>query len=156
MGSFSISKNFPSLYTDDSKALSGATGSGRALFDTQTTPFRNFETAVGSCFLAEIFDAELHAIHEGLLYLDASDLVPQNLFICIDNSAAITDLQENAPKSEPAREASKAAHSLSIKGWNISTIWTPAYLDIKGNESADEKAKQGALDITNLCSMAQS
>jgi hypothetical protein len=38
---------------------------------------------------------------------------------------------ENPPKSEPAREASKAAHSLSIKGWNISTIWTPARLDIK-------------------------
>jgi hypothetical protein len=86
------------LYTDGSKALSGATGSGRALFDTQTTPFRNFEIAAASCFLgyeAEFFDAELHAIHEGLLYLDASDLAPQDLFICIDDSVVITTLQQN-------------------------------------------------------------
>jgi hypothetical protein len=57
-----------------------------------------FEIAAASCFLgyeAEVFDAKLHVTHEGLLYLDASDLVPQDLFICIDNSAAITTLQEN-------------------------------------------------------------
>jgi hypothetical protein len=70
-------------------------------FDTQTTPLRNFEIAAASCFLryeAEVINAELHAIHDGLLYLDASDIVPQDLFICINNSAAITTLQEN-PKN---------------------------------------------------------
>jgi hypothetical protein len=93
------------LYTDGSKASSGATGSGWAFFDTQTTPFQIFEIAAASCFLgyeAEVFDAELHAIHDGPLYLDASDLVPQDLFICIDSSATIITLQEKPPKSEPA------------------------------------------------------
>jgi hypothetical protein len=108
------------LYTDGSKSSTGTAGSGWALFGTQNIPFQNINIATAACYLrneAEVFEAELHAIHEGLLYLDA-----RNLFICIDNTAAIKTLQENLKQSEPAREASKVAYSLFKKGLNVSTI----------------------------------
>jgi hypothetical protein len=37
----------------------------------QSTSFQNIEIAAASCFLgyeAEVFDAELHTVHERLLY----------------------------------------------------------------------------------------
>jgi hypothetical protein len=65
------------------------------LFGTRNIPLQNVKIATAACYLgneAEVFDTELHAIHEGLLYLDAS--------IYLHNTAAITTLQENLKQSE--------------------------------------------------------
>jgi hypothetical protein len=100
------------LYTDGSKLPSGYLGSGWALYGKAKAGIENTKIASGFCNLgieSEVFDAELHAVHEGLSFLAASDFSPRNLVICIDNTAAIGTLQDNNSNSEPVRIASTLA-----------------------------------------------
>ena len=49
------------------------------------------ELASGHCFIgrkAEVYDAELHAIQEALLYIVTAGWAPASLLICVDNQAA--------------------------------------------------------------------
>jgi hypothetical protein len=54
------------------KMPSGHTGSGWALYGATTPSLENIIIASNHCYLAteaEVFDAKLHAVHEGLLYI---------------------------------------------------------------------------------------
>jgi hypothetical protein len=64
------------LYTDGSKLPSGYLGSGWALDGKAKVGIENTKIASGFCNLgieSEGFDAELHAVHEGLSFLATSD-----------------------------------------------------------------------------------
>jgi hypothetical protein len=63
---------------------------------------------------AEVFDAKLHAVHEGLLYILNSDLKPCHLILCIDNSAMYI-LTDNLINAEPACLAICLATQLTAK-----------------------------------------
>jgi ribonuclease HI len=142
------------LYTNGSKMPSGHTGSGWALYRTTNPSLENIIIASNYCHLgtkAEVFDAELHAVHEGLLYTSNSDLKPCRLILCINNSAAIHTLADNLSNSEPARLAICLAAQLITKCWTSSFLWTPAHLKIKDNEEVDDLAKKGAEEALHLC-----
>jgi hypothetical protein len=117
----------------------------------RTNLLQQFYCRIILLFQHEVFDAELHAVHEGLSFLATSDFSPRNLVICIDSTAAVGTLQDNNSNSEPARVASTLASLLVQKGWKISSLWTPAHRKIERNEHADEMAKKGAESSLNLC-----
>ena len=94
--------------------------------------------------MSEVYDAEIHAVMEGLTALSRSHLSPGEVFICIDNQAAIHTLESNAELHQAAQISQNLHHVLVHKGWSIHTLWTPAHQGIPGNEEADRLAKLGA------------
>ena len=40
---------------------------------------------------AEVYDAELHAIQEGLLLILTMDWAPSRILVCVDNQSALTN-----------------------------------------------------------------
>lgn len=106
------------------------------------------ELASGHCFIgckAEVYDAELHAIQEALLYIVTAGWAPASLLICVDNQAALQTLSGGNPDgSEFARHVLSATADLKGLGWSVSGLWTPAHCGIQGNEHADTLAKAGS------------
>jgi ribonuclease HI len=140
------------IYTDGSKFDSGSTGAGWAIYCVGNGIARLIKS--GSCHLGEqmeVYDAELHAVHEALDGLTHIDTPPALAFVCIDNSAAISALNDNVGNSEPAREAINISVLLAQDGWRIHTLWTPAHVGVIGNETADNLAKLGANSPSKLC-----
>ena len=91
---------------------------------------------------AEVFDAELHAILEGLL--NTRHLPPNHLTICVDNQAALTTLTGGNPDNwEFARLALSLMADLGTQGWTFAGLWTPSHCGIPGNDLADSLAKKG-------------
>jgi len=130
------------LYTDGSKLDTHQCGSG------WTANHQNHEIAFGKCNIglkAEVYDAEIHAIQEGLLALETSQSQPTQVLICADNQAALQTLQSGNPNNtEFARHTLNIIARLVLKGWQIMGLWTPAHCGIPGNERADRLAKEGA------------
>jgi ribonuclease HI len=90
----------------------------------------------GSCYIgtqSEVYNAELHAIAEGLQQIGQTGVTPGKMYICMDNQAAIDTLWDNKLNSEPARHAIKQANILKAQGWNILAIWTPAHQYLETN-----------------------
>jgi hypothetical protein len=78
------------FYTDWSRSIIGDVGAGWVGFHKQDSGLlRIFE---GYCYLGrsmEVYDTEIHAVKEGLSTLRTiSQLVPSQIYICIDNSTA--------------------------------------------------------------------
>jgi ribonuclease HI len=96
----------------------------------------------------EVFDAELHAIYEGLRLIPTSPTTPNTAIdICINNQAAIQTLTYNQHNYQYARETLTTADVLTNTGWNLSTLWTPSHTNITGNEHADTLTKTGAQSL---------
>ena len=56
--------------------------------------------ASGSCCIcskAEVFDAELHAVQEGLEHISSLNWHPRDIVVCVDNQAALTTLSSGNP-----------------------------------------------------------
>jgi ribonuclease HI len=133
------------VYTDGSKLANGSTGSGWGIY--RTVEGREELVTAGCCHLgekAEVVDAELHAVHEGLLALKEMEVSTSKTYVCIDNTSAILSLGNNHQNAQYARQSLATAEELSGKGWELLTVWTPSHCDIVGNEKADEMAKRGA------------
>jgi hypothetical protein len=99
------------LYTDGSRSIIGDVGAGWVGFHKQDSGLlRIFE---GYCYLGrsmEVYDAEIHAVKEALSTLRTiSKLVPSQIYICIDNSAAISVLGDNPNRVQGATEACEVA-----------------------------------------------
>ena len=134
------------VYTDGSKLEDGSTGCGWAIYST--TGGRERLVTDGCCYLgkkAEVVDAELHAVHEGLMALRAMDAPKSKSYICIDNTSAITNLRDNDQNAQYARQSLAVANELAGGGWEILTLWNPSHCNVVGNEKADEMAKRGAM-----------
>ena len=137
-----LPQNIVFLYTDGSKLDTHQCGSGWVAY------YQNHEIAFGKCNIglkAEVFDAEIHAIQEGLLSLETSQSQATQILVCADNQAALQTLQSGNPNnSEFARNTLNIIARLVSNGWSIMGLWTPAHCGIPGNERADGLAKAGA------------
>jgi hypothetical protein len=139
------------IYSDRPK-LNSHTGSGRETFRIELGEIA--ELGKGSCYIgiqSEVFDAEPHAIAEGLEDLKQIEITPTKIYTCVDNQAAIDTLYENRENSEPARHAIKQANLPKMKRSDIQVIWTQAHLGIPGNELADKLEKSGSDPANQLC-----
>lgn len=143
----SLPEGTVSMYTDGSKMGNGDTGCGWVIY--RTSGGRTTTITEGFCHLgekAEVIDAELHAVCEGLRTLLEVTVSTTTTYICVDNTSAITNLKANTNNSQYARQAIEVAGILEEKGWDLQTLWTPSHCNIAGNEKADELAKKGADD----------
>jgi hypothetical protein len=94
----------------------------------------------------EVFDAELHAVYEAMTNLQHNQTLPVNtrqIFLCIDNTAAIHVLQNNPDNILGASMATSACNAFISEGISVTTVWTPSHCGIAGNERADNLAKSG-------------
>jgi hypothetical protein len=65
----------------------------------------------------EVYDAEIHAVREALSTLPTiSKLLISQIYICIDNSAAISVLWDNSNRVQGATEACEMALALVNSG----------------------------------------
>jgi len=141
------------IYTDGSQLDDGGTGCGWAIFRKNPGLLQLNE---GYCHLgkrAAVFDAELHAVQEATSALLATVPPHADVYICIDNKAAINTLSFNKSNHEYARRALANIEQLCLLGWRIRTVWSPSHCEIPGNDRADALAKQGASGHT-LCQYA--
>jgi ribonuclease HI len=134
------------LYTDGSKLDSRQVGCGATIYEITDHGLQCLQSHY--CNLGtrcEVFDAELHAVYEGLCLIPTSPITPNTtIYICIDNQAAIQTLAYNQHNHQYACETLTTAETLTHNGWNLLTIWTPSHTNIPGNEYADVLAKTGA------------
>jgi ribonuclease HI len=92
----------------------------------------------------EVYDAEIHAVKEALSILRTiSKLVPSQIYIYIDNSAAISVLGDNPNRVQGATEACEVVLALANSDWVIQSVWAPSHIGIGGNDIADNLAKKG-------------
>ena len=141
------------LYTDASKSERGVCGSAWSIFElngNQISP----EKASGSCCIggkAEVYDAELHAIQEGLHHITLQDWNSRDILVCVDNQAALITLTSGNPTgSEFAHHSLQLINHQQYMGWTINGLWTPAHCGILGNERADTLAKLSSQKM-NIC-----
>jgi ribonuclease HI len=137
------------LYTDGSKLDSGQVGCGATTYEIMHHGIQHLQSH--HCNLGtrcEVFDAELHAVYEGLRLVPTSPTTPNTtIYICIHNQAAIQTLAYNQHNHQYARETLATAETLTNDGWNLLTVWTPSHTNITGNEHADTLAKTGAQSL---------
>jgi ribonuclease HI len=136
------------IYTDGSQLDDGGTGCGWVIFRKNS---ELLQLSKGHCHLgkrAAVFDAELHAVQEATSSLLTTISPRAEVYICIDNKAAIDTLSFNKSNHEYARRALANIEQLQLLGWRIRTVWCPAHCDIPGNDCADALAKQGASGLT--------
>jgi hypothetical protein len=114
----SLSKGTLLLYTDGSRPIIGDVGAGWVGFHKQDSGLlRMFEGYCCLCRSMEVYDAEIHAVKEGLSTLHSiSQLVPSQIYICIDNSAEISVLGDNPNRAQGATEACEVALTLVNSG----------------------------------------
>jgi hypothetical protein len=85
------------------------------------------------CYLGmkiEVYDAELHAVIEGLKALLSSNFKPGVLRICIDNSALVLALSDSTSNDENCSKAKIASDTSIVHGWDIGLVWIPSHLEI--------------------------
>jgi ribonuclease HI len=137
------------LYTNGSKLDPGQVGCGATTYKITNHGLQHLQSHY--CNLGtrcEVFDTELQAIQEGLRLVPTSPANPStNIYICIDNQAAIQTLAHNQHNHQYARETLATAETLTNNGWNLLTVWTPSHTNIPGNEHADTLAKTGAQSL---------
>ena len=134
------------LYTDGPKSEEGVCGSAWAIFE-QNGLQTSSEMASGSYCIgskAEVFDASLHAVQEGLEYISSLNWHPRDIVVCVDNQAALTTLSSDNPAgTEFAQYPLQLLCTLQHSDWKIQGLWTPAHCGIAGNEQVDKLAKVG-------------
>jgi hypothetical protein len=82
------------LYTDGSKLDSGQPGCGATTYEITNHGLQHLQSHYSNLGTqCEVFDAELHAVHEGLCLVPTSPASSNTtIYICIDNQAAIQTL----------------------------------------------------------------
>ena len=92
-----------------------------------------------------MYDAELHAMQEGLQWISAAGWPRTKIFICADNQSTLACLTTSNPaNSEYTRNALWTIKGLLAEGWRVGGLRTPTHCGIPGNELADSLEKQGA------------
>jgi len=132
------------ICTDGSQLDNGKTGCGWVIFCKN---LELIQLSEGHCHLGErvvVFDAELHAVQEATSSLLTTISPDADVYICIDNRAAIDTLSFNKSNHEYTRRALNNIANLHLLGWKIRTVLCPSHCDIPGNDRADTLAKQGA------------
>jgi ribonuclease HI len=133
-------------YTDGSQ-LGSSTGAG---FYIPTGLHCSIRTIVPMGDVAEVFDAELHAIYECLRtcyhHLRQDRLRHRRIHIFTDNQAAITRITHltRGPGQETARLIHEIATDINNTGSTITVHWVPGHTAIPSNDEADVLAKWAA------------
>ncbi|KAF5498150.1 Gag-Pol polyprotein [Colletotrichum aenigma] len=127
--------NHTIIYSDGSKAPDRATGFSFVIYRGN----KRIAQGCGRLSIAEVFDGEAEGARAGLQRALLTSQ-GQPIHICIDNTSVIQGIRSNIPDSSQAAfleiQAAARIH-------NIQTYWSPGHQGIRGNEEADNLAKEG-------------
>lgn len=124
------------LYTDSSKSNEGTS----AVVHTEEEVHKSRLPSYCS-----VFTGELYAIKLALDYIVSKDQYKINI-VCSDSLSSLQSLQQTYPSNSIAREIREKAADLSSQGKHIQFYYTPSHIGIRGNEMADQSAKQAVND----------
>lgn len=123
------------LFTDGSKT---PTGVAFAVVWDQTEFVASIDKR------ASIYTAELHAILKAV-ELVTHEYRSKRAAICSDSLSSLKTLTSRFANDPMVTKIQIAIHDLIVKGINITLVWVPGHVGIRGNEKADMLAKSGLL-----------
>ena len=142
------------LYSDGFRLEDGYCGTGWLLTTAERALDADHPFSSSGCHFGptcEVFDAELHAISEGLSFI-ASRYLPGNLVVFADNQAALLDIQAcNLSRGEFCRSILTLLKAREDLGLSSRGVWVPSHVGIAGNETVDRIAKRFASAHNSLC-----
>lgn len=92
-----------------------------------------------------IFAAELFAIKEACGYLFSAQNIHKDIIILSDSLSALQSLSRGGTsnRSELQREILNLFDRIIQRGINLTLMWIPSHINLKGNDRADIEAKRG-------------
>lgn len=124
--------NVKALYTDGSKNEHGV---GYAVISATEAVQKSLPE------YASVYTAELSAIYEALEVIER-DVTANRFVIYTDSRSALEGINQLQPRNHIVCDIQERAHSIIIKGKEISICWIPAHVGVAGNEAADKAAKE--------------
>ncbi|KAM8714804.1 hypothetical protein ACLKA7_001208 [Drosophila subpalustris] len=128
-----------SFYTDGSK-LNSQVGGG--IYSQQLGIHHSFRLP----HHCSVFQAEILAINEALIFLKNSHAISGTINIYSDSQAAIKSIAATSTKSTSVLKFRKSLQEMA-EHFDIHLIWVPGHQDIPGNCIADELARRGTTNI---------
>ena len=131
------------IFTDGSVTSSGESGFG--FYIPALNVNKSFHIGKGK----GIFTSELYAILMSLNYVYDTNYDIYKLAVCVDSKSVLQTIENwnfCSSRSDLVFEIRFLVHILSIKGIEVSFVWIPSHVGIRGNERADLLAKKGALN----------
>jgi ribonuclease HI len=135
------------IYTDGSKILS-ETGCGYSIHRDRSTP----EISNASFYLGDktsVFQAEVEAICRAAQDAAAWARPEEDIMIFSDSQSALRALFKTSTKSKIVRKCVSALNNLH-QHHEVTLLWIKAHVGHKGNELADQHAKNGILQRDSL------
>jgi ribonuclease HI len=131
------------IYTDGSKAEKIVT----AAF---TVPSLGIDRKFRLCNGSSIYAAEMTAIKEAVTWLINTEKNKNCQYVILSDSLSVlTSIKKNKSDSRPNLFNELMIQLNRLECDQVKMVWIPSHVDIKGNEKADELAKE-ALSLDNI------
>ncbi|XP_060843930.1 uncharacterized protein LOC132923934 [Rhopalosiphum padi] len=130
-----IYQNCNMFFTDASKTEKGV---GIAIVHHETTIKYRLPKE------CSIFSAETIAVFKTIEFIQIQDKMSTNNLILTDSLSTLRSLENNTNPTDIAKNIQEKTYDLKLKGINIIFIWVPGHTNIRGNETADQAAKEAA------------
>jgi ribonuclease HI len=136
-----IYKNSIHIYTDGSKLNNGATALG--IFSKELNTYTSLRLTNND----SVFDAELRAIYLALELIREQQEKDRQYLILTDSLSALRYIKTLTQKELHKIDTDIiSSHQTIIEsGKRLMILWIPSHVNITGNETADQLAKQGTL-----------
>ncbi|PSR85584.1 hypothetical protein PHLCEN_2v5406 [Hermanssonia centrifuga] len=134
------------VYTDGSD-VDGGVGAAAVLYKPGRRQVKVLQHHLGPSSRHTVYEAEVVALILGMELVRQENSV-RSVSLAVDNQAAVTS--SRSAKSAPGHHLLDKYHQLQAKvkkkhrNLKITVRWVPGHMGIKGNEVADEKAKEAA------------
>ena len=133
------------IYTDGSKT-------SNAVAAAAVTPISCLSKSCNkNC---SIFSAELRALEMALQHIDSTQ--HQNYMVCSDSKSSLQALQDLWTNNPLVRRIIELNSQIHNKRKNVIFLWLPSHVGIRGNEAADQAAKDALTSAVSVAGLPAS